>query len=214
MDQKILIFAVVVIIVCVALVIADKKDYVAKITKSLDVVEEKGPDGQSYWVVKGPTQKVAATLLSEVVQMSENLLKQVAVSFTQDDCMCDDAEQLLMAVNRRTIEFKEIRPQKTGGAVAYNVDKGKTIGLCLFGDDQETPVGFPALFSVVIHELAHMMDPSIAPSVNGHSIHSDRFKKNEKFLMKTAIDMQIIPPGGAVGDLYCGITIPDPSTAT
>jgi hypothetical protein len=164
-----------------------------------------GKSGSEFIVYDDENASAAVLILDKVQEMTSQLLRGIDVDKSTD------AQLLVSRVDALPISFKELRPQP-GEAVAMNTNKGELIELCLF-DPTGNPVNVPALFAVVVHELAHMMDTHISAMVGGHSVHTDRFKRNEKFLMDLAVSMNLVPQGGSVGGAYCGIIIPDPEYA-
>jgi hypothetical protein len=96
-------------------------------------------------------------------------------------------------------------------AVALTRDK-MDIELCLFDRDKH-PVDEDALFSVLVHELAHIAEEDTSPLLNGHSVHSPLFKNIESYMLSVGVRIGFIPVGGTSGMPYCDIRIPDADVA-
>lgn len=202
-----------VIILCtimLILIILDRKVNLGEIHRNSKHVTIKASDGNEYTVIRGHTKDQAVRMLVRVRAMSERLLEMV-----QSNCMdaCEGARIMLNRVRNSTVQFTELMPESPNDPVAININKGESIQLCLFDRQRINPVQMDALFTVVVHELAHMMDKTISAMQNGHSLHSGLFKRHEAFLMQYAHRLNIVPDGGAIGAMYCGIRIPDPSVS-
>jgi hypothetical protein len=190
----------------IILLIIQANNRMASATEGMVMFE--GSDGRGYYVVEGSTEEQAADMLVDVVAKSTALIKRVS-SMDLKQVSADmgvSVKRLRCISETRDITFMEHRPA-LGEPVAVNIDKGMSIKLCLF-DQNGNVVTKEALFTIVVHELAHIMEVEVSEMKQGHSVHSDAFKRNEAFLMKHAAAMGYVPVGGAVGSAYCGITIP------
>lgn len=193
------------------LLLVHKRNQMQMLTRGMLRVEVKG---HSYYVHRGPTAHDAATKLLQVEKSVDIILSAVQNDNTHASTeLREDAQTLLNRLRGKRIEFMELVPVK-GAPVAVNYGKGQAIKLCLYDPDSKQPAETGTLLAVVMHELAHIMEPALSKMVNGHSIHSNRFKRNEQYLMRKAITLGIVPEDGAIGMPYCGITIPDPDEAT
>ena len=87
-------------------------------------------------------------------------------------------------------------PRKQGmEEVAYSLNKGEKIALCVDGQDENT------MLYVAIHELAH-----VATKDTGHS---EEFWKNFETLLREAVDLGVYEyqPFHKHGEEYCGVKI-------
>jgi hypothetical protein len=192
------------------IIIQKNKDVIDSISVGMTSVH--AHDGNHYTVLSGVTETRAADMLANVNIKTKQLLNSLSLpSEGMNPRLHQGFIRLKERVCHKHIRFMEIKPDP-GTAVAINTNKGDSIQLCLFGPDNQ-PVNSQALFSVVVHELAHIMEVSVSKMVKGFSVHSEQFKLNEKFIMKAASDLGFVPRGGSVGAPYCGITIPNPETA-
>ena len=145
-----------------------------------------------------------AALLNEMSRRTEILLSHVADGLEKQTPWMKARTQLLLRA-RGHIEFAQTPPVTEGvpPPVAYKM--GDTVFLCLTGDPSAD-----LLFTIVVHELAHYMDPETTPLVNGHSVHGQRFKQDERWLLKMSERLSLSVRGGPIGRNFCGISIPDP----
>ena len=163
--------------------------------------------GRVFWVVDAPRRIDAAVrMLDEVAQSMEKIMGHVEEGHEGVDALV----AMYHAMDNR---FELIENKRTSDTdpVALNYAKGAAIALCLF-DSSGRPASSSALLSVALHEMAHTMDDGRGARAGG-SIHSDVFKEAEEYLVQLAIQLGLLPANGAVGEYYCGIYIPDPSTA-
>ena len=163
--------------------------------------------GRVFWVVDDPRRIDAAVrMLDEVAQSMEKIMGHVEEGHEGVDALV----AMYHAMDNR---FELIENKRTSDTdpVALNYAKGAAIALCLF-DSSGRPASSSALLSVALHEMAHTMDDGRGAREGG-SIHSDVFKEAEEYLVQLAIQLGLLPANGAVGEYYCGIYIPDPSTA-
>ena len=86
---------------------------------------------------------------------------------------------------------------KSKGAIAYNVNKGYEIYLCLVGDETPDETRINTAMHVLIHELSH--------STVREYEHSDSFWKNFKDFRKYCAERGLYTPGN-VGP-FCGENI-------
>jgi hypothetical protein len=178
-----------------------------------DMTYKEASDGRCYWVNNNKeTAQEAANMLASLQKKIKHLLTVLTNSpEIRDTALARGIQRLEDRVSRGSIEFMEHKPEK-GESVAINYGKGDAIFVCLF-DDRNQAVDMEALFTVVVHELAHITESTTSQMLNGHSVHSDEFKRNEAFLMSKAASLSYVPPGGAVGQSYCNIHLPDPKNA-
>jgi hypothetical protein len=200
---------VILVIFAIAFIVADKKRAINLFKQHLILV--KTEDGNQYLVKNGKFQNQAANMLNRVNTRVINLLSTIC---TPTDLECTGQVALDARILMHRLKYKKIQwVQNMPGPndpVALNYNKGDSIHLCLFDSDGR-PVSEDVLFTVVVHELAHIMEPALSKMLNGHSVHSKRFKSNENYIMNRASELGYVPHGGAIGSAYCGIHIPDPA---
>jgi hypothetical protein len=180
---------------------------------TVDVV---GSDGEFYTVARGANANTAAAMLSDIKARVAVLMRHVCLSLKNNsvgDSLSGPAQLMLDRINNKQIVFIELVPE-FGTPVAINYGKGDSIHLCLFDPSNRKPSSSHAIMTVIVHELAHMMDSETSALKNGHSSHTSDYKLYEKYLLEQAIDLGFIPDAGTVGTPYCGILLPDPDTST
>ena len=175
------------------------------------MVQMRSKAGRVFWVVDDPHRRNAAMrMLDEVAHSMEGIMGHV-----QEGQVGVDALVAMYHAMDNRFELIENRRTSNTDPVALNYAKGAAIALCLFASSGQ-PASPTALLSVALHEMAHTMDDGRGADdgQDGNSVHSDVFKEAELYLVKIAIQLGLLPANGAVGEYYCGIYIPDPSTAT
>ncbi len=117
------------------------------------------------------------TLLTEIKRRYDYLLKNLP-----------DGQFDILKINRAIISSKP-----RGGDIAFNVNKGYEIYICLDGEK------INAAMYILLHELAHI-------TVEEYD-HSERFWSNFKKLREIASELGIYTPEQEME--YCGQTIKD-----
>jgi hypothetical protein len=180
---------------------------------TVDIV---GPDGAFYTVARGKNANTAAAMLCDIKYRVAVLMRHVCLRLKDNsvgDSLSGPARLMLDRINNKKIVFIELVPE-FGTPVAINYGKGDSIHLCLFDPSNNKPSSRHAIMTVIVHELAHMMDSKTGVIKNGHSLHTSDYKLYEKYLFEQAIELGFIPDAGMVGTPYCGILLPDPDTST
>ena len=93
------------------------------------------------------------------------------------NALCDSLEQSEYVMNdnvQRLLKKRDVTVVAVAGtkSVAYSVNKGELIGMCISGNNMNT------MFYVLLHELAHIM------TVSQH--HTEEFWGNFNFLVRFA----------------------------
>lgn len=146
-------------------------------------------------------------LMDEMSRRTNILLDDLSLNLAdQADFIRPRTERLL--AHKGKLQFVATDAKNTGGPVA--MQRGDVIYLCV--SDNPAP---DILFAIVLHELAHYME---APSEqkmgsNGHSVHGQQFKDDERWLQSHASDLGIGSRASPIHRNYCGIVIPDPAGA-
>ena len=194
------------------LLLSHKRDQMRRLTRGMQL--RQAHNGRQYYVRAGPTAKNAAMKLALVEEATDRLLLSIATDGpAPTKQLREDIRTLLIRLRGKRIELMELNP-KPDEPVAVNYGKGTTIKLCLYDSESGRPADTEALLTVMVHELAHVMEPMVSKLVDGHSIHTERFKTNERYLMRKAAELSMISDGGTIGQPYCGITLPDPGQVT
>lgn len=171
--------------------------------------------GRSYTVQDGKYAQENAALLQMLEMNTATILQRVCQLQTTHEAQSDirqAADKLLARVRARRITFEQ-QPHRDGLPPAVNIGKGRVVKICLRESGAQEAVGSDVLNTVLVHELAHMMEDEVGKKVNGRSVHSDVFKRNERYLLGVAIELGLVPEGGTVGLPFCGQHIPDPQGA-
>jgi len=154
-------------------------------------------DGNKYCVRDRTKVKEASDLLATVTEKCKELVAYVGKKYPDDP----DVKRLVTNFNPKKIS--ETLP--TSELTAYSENKGEKIAFCLnkTKTNNETLIDLNTLTFVAIHELAHLMTPSVG--------HKQDFWQNFKFLLENAKEIHIYKvvdykknPTG-----YCGMTITD-----
>ena len=124
-------------------------------------------NGSQYYVAKGSAKKrlKSAKLLAQLETMKLSLCKQLENSRYKSD---PGVRRLL---SKRKVRIEE-RSLYYAEEIAYSVNKGEFIGICLESEDINTA------FFVLLHELAHIMSKRYD--------HDSEFWTNFKLLIKAA----------------------------
>ena len=154
-------------------------------------------DGNKYCVREREKINDAANLLATVTIKCKELVQYVDKKHPNDP----DVRRLVEGFNPKKIS--ETLP--TSELTAYSENKGEKIAFCLnkTKNSSTTLIDINTLTFVAIHELSHIMTPSIG--------HKQEFWKNFKFLLENAkaaklynpVDYKKKPQG------YCGMQISD-----
>lgn len=154
-------------------------------------------DGNKYCVRDRTKVKEASDLLAKVTEKCKELVAYVGKKYPNDA----DVKRLVDNFNPKKIS--ETLP--TSELTAYSENKGEKIAFCLnkTKTNNEALIDLNTLTFVAIHELAHLMTPSVG--------HKQEFWQNFKFLLENAKDAHIYKPvdykKNPTG--YCGMTITD-----
>lgn len=179
-------------------------------------VDVRGTDGEFYTVARGKTSNQAAAMLSDIKAMVVRLMRHVCIGLQNnslDSKVSGPSRLMLDRISRKKLVLIELVPE-FGEPIAINYGKGDSIHICLFDPTNGKPSSMHAIMTVIVHELAHMMDSEASVMNNNHSVHTPDYKFYEKYLLDQAIDLGFIPDAGTVGTPYCGILLPDPDTST
>jgi len=153
-------------------------------------------DGHKYCVREREHIGEAANLLADAVGKCQQLVTYLIEKHPEDA----DIKRLHKNFNPRNIS--ETLP--TSELTAYSENKGEKIAFCLNRTKNSTTlIDLNTLTFVAIHELSHLMTPSIG--------HKQDFWQNFKFLLENAIAAKLYTPVDykKKPESYCGITIQD-----
>ena len=187
--EKFLIFITCFVLIVSGFVYYDGKNNEVEYLKS-DV------DNNTYLVRKMPDAQNAADLLATIRQKLTKICKYCLVEYPQNK-----------AVIRLNNKFNPNNISETGKNskyTSYSVNKGEKIVLCLRSrDGKDKLIDENTLTFVSVHELAHIMTKSVG--------HTDEFWKNFKFLLETAIKLNLYEKENYELNPkpYCGITVSD-----
>jgi len=166
--------------------------YMNYIRKSLYLsLVESSIDNQKYLVRNLKDNKEAANKLA---QLSQSLLSLInSVKSTKKD-----------GVDRLVDNFnpQKITENIPGSMyVAYSVNKGEELSICLREKDTEKFMDQNTITFVAIHELSHIMSEDTG--------HTKEFWDNMKFLLEEASKISIYTPVDYASNPveYCGMTI-------
>ena len=175
--------------------------YMNYIRKSLYLEKIQARNGQMYRVRNLKDKTEAANRLGDLGDTLETLCSSCKGYENQESDKDYDRVKAIERLNRK-FNPKELTENIPGSQhVAYSVNKGDELSICLRDTDTERFIDTNTLHFVAIHELAHIMSRS--------SGHTDEFWDNMKFLLEKAVekgiytaeDYQTRPVN------YCGIKI-------
>jgi predicted metal-dependent hydrolase len=153
-------------------------------------------DGNKYLVRKMQDNQKASDLLATMRNKLTSICEYCIEKYPDNE-----------AVKRMKKKYNPNNFSETGKGskyTSYSVNKGEKVVLCLRSrDGKDKLIDENTLTFVSIHELAHIMTKSVG--------HTDEFWKNFKFLLETAIKMNLYNKEdySANPKPYCGITVSD-----
>lgn len=162
--------------------------YIFYIRKSIFLVKVKSNfNNVTYFVRDLPDKMDAANLLGKITEDLKKLISSLPKN---------------TANNRLKKYFKNNITENIPGSlyVAYSVNKGDELSLCLRNKDNSF-IETNTIMFVAIHEIAHIMTLETG--------HTDKFWKNMRYLLDNAIELGIYYPVdySKVPTEYCGMTI-------
>jgi len=183
--------------VCIILiVIVSSQIYHMKDTYGLKCVISTN-DGKRYCVRDRKNMNEAVGLLSVVVNKCILLVQRLKEDYP------DDKRVIMLSKNFQPDRIFETLP--TSELTAYSENKGEKMAVCLSKSSRTDSklIDENTLTFVCIHELSHMMTPSIG--------HKEEFWMNFKFLLVHAKKYGIHDPVNykKKNEDYCGISIKD-----
>ena len=156
-------------------------------------------DGNKYCVRdRVPSKlKAAADLLATVTSNCNELVKYMGKKYPNDERV----KRLVSGFNPKSIS--ETLP--TSELTAYSENKGEKIAFCLNKKKgtNEKLIDINTLTFVALHELSHIMTPSIG--------HKQEFWQNFKFILDNAVAIKVYTPIDykKKPQDYCGMEIND-----
>jgi hypothetical protein len=153
-------------------------------------------DNNKYLVRKMPDSQKAADMLATIRDKLTKICE-----------YCKEKNPESEAIKRMNRKFNPNNFSETGKNskyTSYSVNKGEKIVLCMRSrDGKDELIDENTLTFVSIHELAHIMTKSVG--------HTEEFWKNFKFLLETAIKMNLYKKEdySLNPKAYCGITVSD-----
>ena len=153
-------------------------------------------DGNTYCVRDRHKLELASDLLANVTLKCKELVLYVGEKYPDNE----DVRKLVLGFNPKKI--CETLP--TSELTAYSENKGEKIAFCLnTTKDGDKLIDLNTLTFVAIHELTHVMTPSIG--------HKQDFWENFKFLLENAKEADIYQPIDykKTPTNYCGMKITD-----
>lgn len=172
-------------------------------------------DGNSYYVQNTSNATDAANLIAQLqnsVKRTMNYIHQLNI-----EDLSPHIQQGVKVLKKKhpygsNVNIYELNPQKSQ-AIAYNQNKSDLF-ICLREQPPyDTLASHDTVLFIVLHELAHTMQPGYAKHHNGKTIHDAQFRQSEHFLMNTAKKLGLIYPSNIPGRKHCGRVMPDPNTA-
>ena len=169
--------------------------YMNYIRKSLHLsLIESSIDNQKYLVRNLKDNKEAANKLAQLSQSLSSLVDAVKSNKKKDG-----VDRLVDNFNPQNIT------ENIPGSmyVAYSVNKGEELSICLREKDTEKFMDQNTIIFVAIHELSHIMSVDTG--------HTKEFWDNMKFLLEEASKIGVYSPVDYANNpvKYCGIDITD-----
>ena len=153
-------------------------------------------DNNKYLVRKMEDKQKAADLLATIRNKLTSICNYCKEKYPNNESV--------KRMNRKYNPNNFSETGKDSKYTSYSVNKGEKIVLCLRSrDGKDRLIDENTLTFVSIHELAHIMTKSVG--------HTDEFWKNFKFLLETAIKMNLYQKEdySVNPKPYCGITVSD-----
>jgi len=154
-------------------------------------------DGMKYCVRERHKKQEAVDLIAVIIQKCKKLVNYVHKKYPDNP----DVKRLYKNFDPKTVS--ETLP--TSELTAYSENKGEKIAFCLNTDklNDNVLIDENTLTFVAIHELSHIMTPSIG--------HNQDFWKNFKFLLENSQQINIYNPIDYKRNptQYCGMQIND-----
>lgn len=189
-SQNVFVYVVIGFVIFICLKIYSESDYF----QLTCVISEK--DGNRYCVREREKLGKAADLLASVTYNCKKMVDYMKNKHPKDDRVV----RLVEGFNPQKIS--ETLP--TSELTAYSENKGEKIAFCLNKkEDGSKLIDLNTLTFVALHELSHIMTPSIG--------HKQEFWQNFKFLLQNAKEAGIYDPQDYKKNPkeYCGMKITD-----
>ena len=182
--------------------------YMNFVRKTLYLESVKSDQGPSYLVRNLKDKQEAANKLGDLSQtlqiLCDTCMNKDDDSKSDDTDDTDDKEGRGAAIRRLVDKFE---PQKLtenipgSSHVAYSVNKGAELSICLREKGTEAFIDTNTVRFVAIHEIAHVMSESTG--------HTDEFWDNMKYLLEQAISagVYVATDYKETPANYCGIKI-------
>ena len=169
--------------------------YMNYIRKSLYLDKIKSSvNGKEYYVRNLPDKQEAANKLANISQLLNQLVQSLDESEKEKG---EDIQRLKKSFNSDYIT------ENIPGSVyvAYSVNKGEELSLCIREKDTEEFIDNNTILFVAIHELSHIMTDEIG--------HTPLFWDNMKYLLNEASKLGIYSPVDYSKNpvMYCGMKI-------
>jgi len=168
--------------------------YMNVIRKKLFLEKIRASNGQEYLVRNLPDKTEAANKLGYISDSLKSLVDGLSTS--------DSEKGEYIKVLQESFNPEYITENIPGSIyVAYSVNKGEELSLCIREKDSEKFIDDNTIIFVAIHELAHIMTPETG--------HTPLFWDNMKFLLEQASSQGIYMPINYSESpvKYCGMDI-------
>ena len=169
--------------------------YMNFVRQKLYLENVKASNGKEYLVRNLPDKGGAANKLGSISDSLQNLVNSLNDSI--EDKKGDYIKQLKESFNPEKIS------ENIPGSmyVAYSVNKGEELSLCIRDKDSEKFIDDNTIIFVAIHELSHIMAPETG--------HTPLFWDNMKYLLEQASSQGIYMPQDYSREPveYCGMDI-------
>ena len=184
------------------------------LTKNHIVVRSKF-DHRLYRVLDTPHAQNSADILARTRESMWKVLKMLRTYMSEASRRGEWADGMtpnqLDGVRRLTSIFRKVEDLelyeldwRTNKNIAFNRNKSDGIFLCLLADiDTQVLASDDVVLFVALHELAHSMQKTYEPLVNGSTVHGAVFKSLESFLIRVAVSMNLFDPQNIFGKKHC-----------
>ena len=168
--------------------------YMNFLRQKLYLDKVKASNGNEYLVRNLPDKAEAANLLGSISDSLKNLVNGLDEN--------DDSKGEYIKNLKESFNPEHITENIPGSIyVAYSVNKGEELSLCIRDKDTEAFIDNNTIIFVAIHELAHIMTPETG--------HTPLFWANMKYLLEQASSRGIYMPVDYSQSPveYCGMDI-------
>jgi hypothetical protein len=170
-------------------------------------------DGRLYHVMPTANAVEAANQLCRIREDVDRVLQYLRRQPAHPAEVEDGVRRLLHKhPNADNLRLIELDPRHAKRTLAFNENKSAHIFVCMRQHPPSEQLGpDDVLLYIVLHELAHSMINSYAPTnTQGQTVHDQNFRTHNEYLNAVAEQLGLLRPGKVPGQPHCGVLMPDP----